>query len=405
MGAIINGVYQTQVTGTFTADDVTATDDVTSGDDVIVGDDVVISDTGVLWFGGTAATDTQFTSSETTDEFKVAVGSDQGRQIIITDASNVAKDHDHAAPTDPTLFVHSATDPDSDNTEWISLTHNRVNGVIESGKGAISFANSLIVGNNQTLTFGESFLRHHTGQSANTVVWSMGTSARSLIFCESGDHVFDFSHAQQINPTIFVHSANQATDEWISLSHNQTDPVIACGKGTLTVPTYVSHRTILANSAVLGPNAPTPTTIGVARGLGFDADNESAHLEYEVPDSWDGSSDLTFKIYWCGTSGDAIADTETVKWDLQYHSIQAGEAIDNGTTVTATATYTQSGAGTDKEFIETEITIDYDHADQPLAAGDLIVMQFDRDVTGDTYSGAGIVFRWEIECNVTKLGD
>ena len=242
--------------------------------------------------------------------------------------------------------------------------------------------------------------------SASRDQWFIGAGAelgRHFIFGEAANYATDYGHSAATDPVVFIHSASQATDEWISLSHNQTDPVIGCGTGTLTVPTYTKHESIPANAAVLGPNAPTPTTIGTARGLGFDADNEAAYLEYEVPDSFTGSGDLTFKIYWSGASGDAFADTETCKWDLNYRSLAEGEAMDNGTAVTASVTYTQSGAGTDKEFFVSEITLDYDHADQPIAAGDLLVIQFDRDVTGDTYSGAGIVYRWEIECPCTKL--
>jgi len=165
---------------------------------------------------------------------------------------------------------------------------------------------------------------------------------------------------------------------------------------------YNLHERISANSATLGPTAPSGATIGTARGLQFAADNESVNFQFEVPESWDGASDIRFRVYWVPESGDAIADTETVKWDLQYRSIDEGEAVDNGTAVTATTTYTQSGAGTDKEFIVSDIVIDFDNVNQPVEAGDIIVAQFDRDVSGDTYSGDPIVLRWEI--NVTATG-
>lgn len=69
----------------------------------------------------------------------VANGSNQGnRNLIVTDYANRAKDHDHAtSSTNPTLFVHSATDPDSDNTQWVSISHNATDGVITAGKGSL----------------------------------------------------------------------------------------------------------------------------------------------------------------------------------------------------------------------------------------------------------------------------
>jgi len=44
-----------------------------------------------------------------------------GRQIVLTDYANIGADHDHAAAADPALYVHSATNPDVDNTQWGSL--------------------------------------------------------------------------------------------------------------------------------------------------------------------------------------------------------------------------------------------------------------------------------------------
>lgn len=46
-----------------------------------------------------------------------------GRQLIIGDYASRAKNFDHAAPANPTLFLHSVTDPDVDNTQWGSLSH------------------------------------------------------------------------------------------------------------------------------------------------------------------------------------------------------------------------------------------------------------------------------------------
>jgi len=51
------------------------------------------------------------------------------------------------------------------------------------------------------------------------------------LLCEYADRNFDFAHAQTTDPTLFIHSASQATDEWISLSHNQTKAVIGSGTG------------------------------------------------------------------------------------------------------------------------------------------------------------------------------
>ena len=58
-----------------------------------------------------------------------------GRQLILTEIGNIAKDHDHSTPTNPTLFVHSATDPDSANTQYVSAYHDASHGYVTTGYG------------------------------------------------------------------------------------------------------------------------------------------------------------------------------------------------------------------------------------------------------------------------------
>ena len=105
----------------------------------------------------------------------------------------------------------------------------------------------------------------------------------------------------------------------------------------------------------------------------------------------------------CNESGTAIADAETVKFDITYRSIAEGETLTNGTVATATITYTQSGAGTDLELIESEITLAFDDSNQPLAAGDYVGVTFNRDFTTDTYAADANVFLWYVEYGSTGL--
>ncbi len=55
--------------------------------------------------------------------------------IIFSDWDSRDADHDHTTQTNPTIFVQSATNPNTDNTQWISFTHNQTDGVITTGKG------------------------------------------------------------------------------------------------------------------------------------------------------------------------------------------------------------------------------------------------------------------------------
>ena len=60
------------------------------------------------------------------------------------------QDYDHAAQTNPTLFIHSAIEPDTANTQWLSLTHDQTNGVIDVGTGVINMMDTVTFTGGQT---------------------------------------------------------------------------------------------------------------------------------------------------------------------------------------------------------------------------------------------------------------
>ena len=77
--------------------------------------------------------------------------SDAGNHLILGNLSYANDNHDHSAQTNPTLFVHSATDPDTANTQWVSLAHDQTNGVIDVGTGAIKLDASVLVPDDATI--------------------------------------------------------------------------------------------------------------------------------------------------------------------------------------------------------------------------------------------------------------
>lgn len=166
---------------------------------------------------------------------------------------------------------------------------------------------------------------------------------------------------------------------------------------------YERHIVIPSGQAAVGGTAPTPTTIGTSRGLAFNADAEKVYLIIDIPTDWDHVSDMCLCVHWCASAGDAVQAGETVKWDIAYHSVAVGEAVDNGTVATATATHTQgSSAGPDKGTYDTHITLPRSGGNQPIVADDHLKIQFDRDVTGDTYTGDATVIHWHFE--YTSIG-
>jgi hypothetical protein len=61
--------------------------------------------------------------------------------LILTTQANSSKDHDHDTPSaNPTLFFHSATDPDTNNLQYLYQRHNAVDAEIGTGLGGIIMA-------------------------------------------------------------------------------------------------------------------------------------------------------------------------------------------------------------------------------------------------------------------------
>ncbi|MFH1952593.1 MAG: hypothetical protein ABIL06_13350 [Pseudomonadota bacterium] len=78
--------------------------------------------------------------------------------FIITTTSNNIKDHDHEdLSTNPTVFIHSALDPDTSNNQWGSFAHDQSNFVLSTGlntgvgTGATTINNGILIAP-QTLT-------------------------------------------------------------------------------------------------------------------------------------------------------------------------------------------------------------------------------------------------------------
>lgn len=114
----------------------------------------VIFTVGAINFSSQGADASAFKFSTTFDQFALIVGADLGRQFIIGDASGLTQDFDHATPTNPTLFVHSATPPNTANDEFMSLSHNQTDGTIGCGKGVIDFLDLVATGGGDTASNG-----------------------------------------------------------------------------------------------------------------------------------------------------------------------------------------------------------------------------------------------------------
>ena len=199
-----------------------------------------------------------------------------GNAWLIAESADYAFDFAHAAATDPTLFIHSHN---QNTTQWLGLTHNGTDGVISSGAGKIlmtpvsassvqiTSTNAAALILNPTAGFdGLQLLGQYATIINATTGWQIqGTgyqtqtsaialepgTANSVQIYEYADRTFDFAHGAQTDPTLFIHSHNQSTTQWIGLSHNGANGAISTGLG----PVALASGSIVASASAL----PLPT--------------------------------------------------------------------------------------------------------------------------------------------------
>jgi len=189
-----------------------------------------------------------------------------GNHVVFTNSVNKSKNHDHTLPgvplTDPSLFLHSDVDPDTDNTQWLSLAHDQTNGVVQAGTGALQFRSAThsflfapentysgvdlrvnaTAGGDPAIDFrlgtGVGVYLGADGTNVHSVIAPSDAAGNCLILTNSGNRSKDHGHgAAQTNPTLFIHSDTdpEAGDDtqWLSLTHDQAKVLITSGKGDI----------------------------------------------------------------------------------------------------------------------------------------------------------------------------
>lgn len=86
------------------------------------------------------ATQFRFYAKFPQDELLLLTNIGVGRQWVFADYATREKDHDHDAETDPAMYIQSATNPDTDNTQYLKIQHNKTDAVLTPGKGIVRIA-------------------------------------------------------------------------------------------------------------------------------------------------------------------------------------------------------------------------------------------------------------------------
>mgnify|MGYP001574958242 FL=1 len=123
------------------------------------------------------------------------------------------------------------------NDDLLATGKLEVDGVIY-GDGGAEFTSNVkwFDGNEINMGTGDDVqILYSAVQTPDNLFTGVGQDGRALVIAEAADKAFDFAHALQTNPTLFIHSANQNTAQWIGLTHNGRNGVISTGTGNISV--------------------------------------------------------------------------------------------------------------------------------------------------------------------------
>ena len=100
----------------------------------------------------------------------------------------------------------------------------------------INFSSYITLLDNQPIYLGsstDSMIMWNTLQTPDTFMLALGSDSNGLVVTTKANTGYDFAHALQTNPTLFIHSATQSTTQWTGITHNQTDTLITSGVGDI----------------------------------------------------------------------------------------------------------------------------------------------------------------------------
>ncbi|MDP3245008.1 MAG: hypothetical protein Q8M83_05145 [bacterium] len=86
------------------------------------------------WQSGGSSSGWQIKGDIVKDQMLFAMGGDYGRQLTIGEYAYAASDFDHNTPTNPTLYINDASDPDVSNNKYGYLYHDGTNFILGGGE-------------------------------------------------------------------------------------------------------------------------------------------------------------------------------------------------------------------------------------------------------------------------------
>ena len=142
-----------------------------------------------LLFVGIAGEYSTEASNVQTGGYTYVLATSNANTVLITTRTNYRVDHLHATETNPTIFLHSATDPTVDATQYIKLQHNQTDGVITTGKGNLLLSPAGAVNVDGSLELQRTAVAADYTTAGDTIIGVTDTSAARTITLATADCV------------------------------------------------------------------------------------------------------------------------------------------------------------------------------------------------------------------------
>jgi len=188
MGEIVNGEEINQ--------SIDVTEDVTAGDDIFVGDDLVMAAGGLI----TTATNQNLNLVP------------NGSGVTMNGAGSPGH---LGTPASGDLYIQGRLEVDGQSYF----------------DGQITCYGEILMPAGSDINFGagDAALRYDANQTNNAMILGISTASEAFIVCQAADVTYNWAHATQTHPTIFVQSKEMNAVEYATLAYN--DLSISGGAG------------------------------------------------------------------------------------------------------------------------------------------------------------------------------
>uniref|UniRef100_A0A6H1ZFC9 Putative YadA domain-containing structural protein n=1 Tax=viral metagenome TaxID=1070528 RepID=A0A6H1ZFC9_9ZZZZ len=208
-----------------------------------------------LVFGGGNNTGFIYETDEVSSHAMHILAPLTGKNVVLTNMENLGLSFDHAASPNPTIFFHSATNPDTNNTQWGSLSHSVQNFVIDVGTGALAVDASVVPSSTASYDLGSAALSWKSLYTSS-IAYLGGVSSTGSIY-PTADNTYDLG------------SASLAWHDIIA-------------DGTVTGVTVNGTTQVI-----------TPVSLRGGGGTGIENDSYSVGIRVEGSEKWTFTSNLS----------------------------------------------------------------------------------------------------------------